>query len=272
MLPQHPNKIKIINTKMSSNEELIITRSEATNLVQEYMKCQPSCDQGTHITRFRDMTSSDNISRVLVGKVPSHKDTETIDMFFNTIKELVDSLGKEKVYKTQERIISTTMREYCALYCGPENHCQYIRCPAELAVWYLSHAINNYFQQTHEHIKEENGDFALEYNTCSVCDWIGNDYFYYTTKYGLNMPVCIKCVKKKEKEEKQQEEEQLDEYAEHVFIYQEYEIEPRTCSVCNYFGCGSYYYSSDKMNEPVCESCEMNYRNTNDCEKRIYHD
>ena len=79
------------------------------------------------------------------------------------------------------------------------------------------------------------------------------------------------CVEGKEKEEFDEGEE-IDEYAGHVFVYEEYEMEPRVCSVCKYNGCGSFYYSSDKMDEPVCATCEMKYRETADCSQRIYHD
>ena len=242
-------------------------------------------------------------------------------MFFNAIKELVEFVEKEEVYETQQRIMNTTMREYCKLSCGDPDHCEFIICPAERTLRYLSGAINNYLQQTHEHIKEVLGDNTHEHNTCSVCHWAGTDYFYYSTIYGLNVPVCSMCVEDKEKEEfeeqldnnihehntcsvchwagtdyfyystnyglnvpvcsmcvedkkkqEEEEEEEEDEYADHVFVYQEYEMEPQVCSVCNYYGCGLFNYSSDKMDEPVCDTCETKYRETANCSKRIYND
>ena len=256
-----------------------ITRTEATKLVEMYMKCTNDplsqkgrkCKYTMPMKTFRDMASDKHMGAVLVGKGPSKEYTKNSDMFFNAIKELVDSLGKEEVYKTQQRIKNTTMREYCSLSCGEPSHCDFIKCPAQRTLLYLSGAIDNYFQQTHEHIKESLGDNANEYNDCSVCKWAGTDYFYYSTIYGLNVPVCSMCVEEKEKEEFEDEEE-IDEYADHVFVYQEDELEPQTCSRCNYNGCGSFYYSSDKMNEPVCGTCEMKYRETADCSQRIYHD
>ena len=110
------------------------------------------------------MTRDQHMGAVLVGKVPSKEHAEFSDMFFNAIKELVDSVGNEEVYKTQNRVISTTMRKYCKLYCGEDKHCEFIICPAKKAVWYLSGAINNYLQKTHEHIAENLGDNAYEYN------------------------------------------------------------------------------------------------------------
>ncbi len=254
-----------------------LTRTEATTLIELYMKCTNDplsqkgrkCKYAKPMTIFRHMTEVDHMGAVLVGKGPSDKHAETSDMFFNAIKELVEFVENEEVYKTQQRIMNTTMRELCSVYCGPDNHCQYIICPAQRAVWFLSRAINNYLQQTHEHIKEALGDNVYEYNDCSVCKWAGNDYFYYSTIYGLNVPVCSMCVEEKEKEEF---EDEADEYAGYVFVYQEDELEPQVCSVCDYNGCGSFYYSSDKMDEPVCATCEMKYRETVDCSKRIYHD
>ena len=255
-----------------------ITRSEATKVVEMYMKSTNDplsqkgrkCKYTAPMKTFCDMTSDKHMGAVLVGKGPSKEHVKNSDMFFIAIKELVDSLGKEEVYETQERIISTTMREYCSLSCGEDKHCQYIICPAQRTLWYLSSAINNYLQQTHEHIKEARGDLVHEYNDCSVCKWTGTDYFYYSTIYGLNVPVCSHCVWGGKMDKK--DEEEIDEYAGHVFVYQEDEIEPRVCSQCDYNGCGSFYYSSDKINEPVCATCEMKYRETADCSKRIYHD
>ena len=266
---------------MDSVYEKNITRAETTGLIEMYMKCTNDplsqkgrkCKYTTPMKTFRGMTSDKHMGAVLVGKGPYDKHSENSDMFFNAIKELVDFVEKEEVYKTQQRIISTTMREYCSLSCGEDKHCEFIICPAQRMLWYLSSAINNYLQQTHEHIKEALGDNAHEYNDCSVCKWAGTDQFYYSTIYGLNVPVCSMCVEEKEKEDFEEgEEEEFDEYADHVFVYQEDELEPQTCSVCNYNGCGSFYYSSDNMNEPVCATCETKYRETADCSQRIYHD
>ena len=261
-----------------------ITRTEATNLVEMYMKCTNNplsqkgrkCKYTSSMKTFRDMTSDKHMDAVLVGKGPYDKHSENSDMFFNAIKELVDFFEKEEVYETQQRIIKTTMRKYCSLYCGEDEHCQYIICQAKKAVWFLSSAINNYFQQTHEYIKEALGDNTQEYNDCSVCKWVGTGCFYYSTIYGLNAPVCSECVNAKETEEFEKEKEkrkaEIDEYEGYVFVYKEDELEPQVCSVCDYNGCGSFYYSSDKMDEPVCHTCEMKYRKTADCSKRIYHD
>jgi len=247
-----------------------ITRTEATKLVEMYMKCTNDplsqkgrkCKYTTPMKTFRDMTSDKHMGAVLVGKgscvSADNKHAETSDMFFNIIKELVESVEKEKFGTTQKRIRTTLMRDI--------GNIQSIQI-----TMFLKSAIDNYLQQTHEYIKEALGDNTYEYNDCSVCRWTGNDYFYYSTIYGLNVPVCSMCVEEKEKEEFDEGEE-IDEYAGHVFVYEEYEMEPRVCSVCKYNGCGSFYYSSDKMDEPVCATCEMKYRETVDCSQRIYHD
>lgn len=247
-----------------------ITRTEATKLVEMYMKCTNDplsqkgrkCKYTTPMKTFRDMTSDKHMGAVLVGKGScvsvDNKHAETSDMFFNIIKELVESVEKEKFCTTQKRIRTTLMRDI--------GNIQSIQI-----TMFLKSAIDNYLQQTHEYIKEALGDNTYEYNDCSVCRWTGNDYFYYSTIYGLNVPVCSMCVEGKEKEEFDEGEE-IDEYAGHVFVYEEYEMEPRVCSVCKYNGCGSFYYSSDKMDEPVCATCEMKYRETADCSQRIYHD
>ena len=247
-----------------------ITRTEATKMVEMYMKCTNDplsqkgrkCKYTTPMKTFRDMTSDKHMGAVLVGKgscvSADKKHAETSDMFFNVIKELVESVEKEKFGTTQKRIRTTLMRDI--------GNIQSIKI-----TMFLKSAIDNYLQQTHEHITEQLSDNTYEYNDCSVCRWTGNDYFYYSTIYGLNVPVCSMCVEEKEKEEFDDEEE-IDEYADHVFVYQEDELEPQMCSRCDYNGCGSFYYSSDKMNEPVCATCEMKYRETADCSQRIYHD
>jgi len=266
---------------MSSNFE--ITRSEATKVVEMYMKCTNDpltqkgrkCKYTAPMKTFRDMTSDKHMGAFLVGKGPYDKHSENSDMFFNVIKELVESVAKEKFVITQKRIRTTLMSE--------------LETFKSLKItMFLKSAIDNYFQQTHKYIKEALSDNTYEYNDCSVCKWAGNDYFYYSTIYGLNVPVCSVCVEKKEKEEfenysecsdsccdgnnEEEEGKEIDEYAGYVFVYKEDETEPQVCSVCDYNGCGSFYYSSDKIDEPVCHNCEMKYRETADCSKRIYHD
>jgi hypothetical protein len=150
---------------------------------------------------FRIMTQSQHMGAVLVGKGPSDKHSETSNMFFNAIKELVDSVGNENFGTTQKRIRTTIM-----------EHVDKMESLQVLT--FLRSAIDNYLQQTHEHIKEAIGDNTYEYNVCSVCKWEGSDYFYYSTIYGLNMPVCSLCVEEKEKkefEEKEFEEKEFDE-------------------------------------------------------------
>ena len=143
-----------------------ITRAEATILVEMYMKCTNDplsqkgrkCKYTKPMTNFRHMTEIDHMGAVLVGKGPSDKHAETSDMFFNTIKELVESVEKEKFGTTQKRIRTTLMRDI-----GKMQSLQIIM--------FLKSAIDNYLQQTHEYIKEVLGDNTYEYNDCSVCKW-----------------------------------------------------------------------------------------------------
>ena len=185
---------------MSSMYE--ITRFEATLLVDLYMKStngslsqkSRKCKYTSPIKTFRNMTKLGHMGAVLVGKGPSHdKHAETSDMFFNAIKELVDMVGNEKFGTTQKRIRTTIM-----------EHVDKMESLQVLT--FLRSAIDNYLQQTHEHIKEAIGDNTYEYNVCSVCKWEGSDYFYYSTIYGLNMPVCSLCVEEKEKKEFEEKE------------------------------------------------------------------
>ena len=173
-----------------------ITRTEATKLVELYMKCTNDplsqkgrkCKYTAPMKTFRNMTSDKNMGAVLVGKGDSKEHTKNSDMFFNIIKELVESVAKEKFVITQKRIRTTLMSE--------------LETFKSLKItMFLKSAIDNYLQQTHEHIKEAHSDNTYEYNDCSVCKWTGTDYFYYSTIYGLNVPVCSMCVEEKEKEE-----------------------------------------------------------------------
>jgi len=230
-----------------------ITRLEATHLVDLYMKStngslsqkSRKCKYTSPIKTFRNMTKLGHMGAVLVGKGPSHdKHAETSDMFFNAIKELVDMVGKKDftVHATKSRI--------------PIQH-----------ISMLGYAIDNYLQQTHEHIKEAISDNTYEYNDCSVCKWSGTDYFYYSTIYGLNEPVCSFCVEEKEKEEFNQEEEDDVRYRSL--------INPETCFNCKYKGGGYFYYGSNNSN-PVCVTCEdkrrINEDDVSECSHSCYDD
>ena len=173
-----------------------ITRTEATKLVELYMKCTNDplsqkgrkCKYTAPMKTFRNMTSDKNMGAVLVGKGDSKEHTKNSDMFFNIIKELVESVAKEKFVITQKRIRTTLMSDL-------------EKFQSLQITMFLKSAIDNYLQQTHEYIKETLSDNTYEYNDCSVCKWTGTDYFYYSTIYGLNVPVCSMCVEEKEKEE-----------------------------------------------------------------------
>jgi hypothetical protein len=179
------------SSTMNKNNSSILTRSEATNLVELYLRAtnNPLSEKsrkgkyGAPMATFRTMTQyQPRTGSSLNGKGPLDKYAFPSDMFFNTIKELIDAVGKKEPFGvTQKRIRTTFMQNI------EKNQSLQI-------LQFLSCAIDNYLQKTHEHIENVLGDNTCEYNTCSVCEWSGTDYFYYSTTYGLNLPVCIDCV------------------------------------------------------------------------------
>lgn len=73
----------------------------------------------------------------------------------------------------------------------------------------LHHAMDNYnygcdinrkqtnstFQTIEQNYIEENlHDCFIETNTCAVCQIVRNGAFYFSTTYGLDLPVCSYCI------------------------------------------------------------------------------
>jgi len=290
----NPNQTNPKNRRMSSstinmnnNKQTItgVTRSEATNLVELYLRAtnNPLSEKSRKgkysapMATFRTMTQyQPRTGSSLNGKGPLDKYAFPSDMFFNTIKELIDAVGKKEPFRVTQKRIRTTFMQNIE------------KIQSLQILQFLSCAIDNYLQEKHEHIENVLGDNTYEDNTCSVCEWSGGDYFYYSTTYGLNRPVCSDCVfvderkneeeeveeevemevdeaevKAQEAQEEEAEEEEEELYTNHTYFHQEYEMTPRTCPVCKYYGTGYFYYyehdyeysSEAYYKGPVCIDC-----------------
>ena len=223
-----------------------LTRSEATKLVELYMTAidmsqgAALADHDKYIAAhemFRKMTQYHLMGSLLVDIELSDNCFEVNDMFFNSIKELVSGVEKEQSFVITSKYIRTTIMKHI-------NRLQSMQI-----VTYLSCAIHNYYQANQPIIKEILGDNTNEYNKCYSCKWGGDDYFYYSTCYGLNKPICSYCVNKCDTEYDAQ-------YNNDFFEYEEYEC--NKCQSCEYYGMGYFYhYINTDLNTPVCIDCKV---------------
>ena len=215
-----------------------LTRSEASTLVELYMKCTNNplyhgdgqmdkyrAPQST----FRIMTQYYHMGAVLIGKGPLNQHNEISDMFFNTINKLVEGVMiKEPFGETQKHIRTTFMNDVDKMK------------SLQLVV-FLSCAVDNYLRENHDHIEQVLGDNTYEYNSCSVCDWSGDDNFYYSTHYGLNQPVCTKCVFIDEEKEEDREDTEF-------------------CGDLDYVQANQYDNHNETKQAVRCEKCQYEWR------------
>jgi len=187
-------------TNIKEMNSISITRSEATELVELYVNCSYEIFRkyDSMGELFARMSLDPSMGALLKLKGDPDNHVKTSAMFFDTINELFDNVGIETFQKTQTRIRTTFMKHLDKL-------------ESLKIVTFLSCAIHNNIHMNQVNIQEILGDNTFEYNDCVVCEWCGQDYFYYTTTYGLNKPVCSKCVFVEEPEVTEDDEAEVTE-------------------------------------------------------------
>jgi hypothetical protein len=70
--------------------------------------------------------------------------------------------------------------------------------PGENTMFMLHHAVDNYNykweRNKNKRIDEDLHDCFIEKNTCAICQIFRNGAFYFSTMYGLDIPVCSFCI------------------------------------------------------------------------------
>ena len=278
------------NQQQQQRELYKITRSEAIELVNMYTFSQEKIEDGgiEPLRVFRDQLETTH--GAYLGKYNNSREGKFYKIacvLYNVISELSRRVDEsDHDYK-----ISLMVKLFpCSKFIAEET------------ATYLNWAVYNWYFSSSKPLQEELDDNCFETNNCCVCGFEGDDVFYFSTVYGLNNPVCDICVRSSneenesddliadadyvvveeeeadeeyeedeedEEEEEEEEEEDQDEEDEEEeenpsCFHKEYEMTPRTCAVCNYYGTGYFYnydccvyYSSKAVYTwgPVCIDC-----------------
>jgi len=174
---------KVTNTKNAKNTKKpvysMITRSEASGLVSLYHECH-----GT-INGFKLLCSSNN----MFDNVPLKDLKNFVVQVFNTIDMLQTYVSIRDLPDIQD---------YADL--------DVVLPSGKHTVRMLHYAVDNYIYKQKfkndnvERIKEDLRDCFMEDATCTVCQKIQPEEYYFSTMYGLDKPVCSNCVENSEGE------------------------------------------------------------------------
>jgi len=152
----------------SSNQEFTITRSQASQLVAKH-------SNGGHV----------------LSVFQARCDTTTI--FDNVSLSKIMSL-MEKMFKCIEKLKTCPN-----IYFSDESALVAASHLSRINIYRLHQAVDNYFYKCAEQegepvTKEDLNDNCLESNTCTVCQVKKKTVYYFSTYYGLDLPVCGGCL------------------------------------------------------------------------------
>ena len=156
---------KVINNATES----LITRSQATELVDFYNKSCYSVD------KFTDMCKQSDIG----DNLPLKAINETITQLYMAIHHL-----KTYVYIRD----LPNIKDY--------NDLNITLPPGKNTVKMLHYAVDNYLyiRDNREYAVEDMTDCFIEETTCAICQLLRVGEFYFSTMYGLNAPICNVCI------------------------------------------------------------------------------
>ncbi len=176
-------------TKMSSatqqREIYAVTRSEATWLVQTYMKAK-RWGSDNSIEPYRVFRNElETLKPAYLGRFNNSANAAVQGTFYiiaTNLYKVIDYLNRNVASPDHHK---KTMEASEILPC--KHFFAYTSCT------YLNWAVYNWFKKN-DPITEDLGDNGYECNACTICDFSGEGLFFFSTSYGLEKPVCEKCL------------------------------------------------------------------------------
>ena len=173
------------STSSAKRQLYSITRSEATWLMTTFMMAKKKGADGSiePFNVFRNELETEKPA--YLGKFNNSNNASVQYAFYKIANDLYNMLVElnRRVAETDHH--KKTMEAAKRLPCKHSI--------AYLTATFLNWAVYNWYKKD-EHVTEELGDNGYETNTCSVCNFTGHDVFYFSTVYGLEMPVCERCL------------------------------------------------------------------------------
>jgi hypothetical protein len=174
------------STQSIQRELYLITRSEATWLVETFMNAKKKGADGSiePYRVFRD--ELETAKPAYLGQFNNTNNSTVQGAFYKIATNLYKMLTElnRRVAETDHH--QKTMDAAKLLPC--KHSISY------LTGTFLNWAVYNWNMKTSYPIAEDLGDNGFETNTCAICDFTGYTAFYFSTAYGLEKPVCECCL------------------------------------------------------------------------------
>jgi hypothetical protein len=163
-----------------------MTRSEATWLVTTYMNAKKKgADGGIEPYRlFRD--ALETMKPAYLGRFNNTANAEVQGSFYTIAFNLHHMLNQLNKRVSDDDHRRKTLDAAKLLPCK--------HAIAYMTATFLNWAVYNWHMKTSYPVAEDLGDNGYECNCCSVCKFNGESLFFFSTAYGLEKPVCEKCI------------------------------------------------------------------------------
>jgi hypothetical protein len=174
------------STQSVQRELYMLTRSEATWLVNTYMNAMKKGADGSiePYRVFRDALETDKPA--YLGKFNNSNNASVQGAFYKIAGNLHNMLNELNRRVSDTDHYQKTMDAAKLLPCKHSI--------AYLTGTFLNWAVYNWHMKTSYPVAEDLGDNGYECNSCSVCNFSGESLFFFSTSYGLEKPVCEKCI------------------------------------------------------------------------------
>jgi len=185
-----------VSAQQVSRQLYQITRSEATWLVKNYKKALKNAAEIEPYRVFRDALETQKPA--YLGKFNNSHDAEVQGTFYAMALHIYNVI--EKLFKQAGNLNHKAKVEALCKHL-PTSHAVAYR-----TIDYLNWSVFNRYRRN-EIITEDFEDNCFENTTCAICNFTGDEVFYFSTAYGLEEPVCENCVCDEELEETKSEGE-----------------------------------------------------------------
>jgi hypothetical protein len=171
---------------MSEQRNFTITRSMATTFVNKYHKIIPVNYKDSDVCMF-DNFVVECIEDISFYTMIEEKSRGGINLY-DFIREIYDTLyileGDEKTNEENMRwcFKNILLCEKSLIYLYDANRNYH----------WLNKIIHKNYPLQYDY--EILNDIANDEDICTICQYHGNTWFYYSTTFGLNKPVCETCV------------------------------------------------------------------------------
>jgi hypothetical protein len=194
-------------SSVSSRRQLYeITRSEATWLIKIYKKAlKKAAENDIEPYRvFRDALETQKPA--YLGRFNNSQNAVVQGTFYamaSHIFEVTEQLFKQHKNMNHDAKVNALCK-----------HLPTSKTIAYNSISCLNWAVFNWHRKD-EFISEDFDDYYCENTTCAICDFKGETVFYFSTVYGLEQPVCEKCVC---------DEEELEDTKDGEYVVEEEEV------------------------------------------------